>query len=131
MPSRISKMILVVVTLIAGLSTLLVVSLARTKAPSAERQRTEVEATTLFPTGFEPRAITRPQGKFILAVDNRSLNQQVDLQLIKVNGNRISGKIMRMRELRWRQLIDLPPGNYVVTEANNPQWRFDITITPR
>lgn len=39
----------------------------------------QAEIVTITPTGFEPSEITRPQGRFILAVDNRSGLNEVHL----------------------------------------------------
>lgn len=99
--------------------------------PKADRERIEVEPVTLRRTGFEPSAITRPRGSFMLAIDNRSQIPDLDFRLARLNGNQQAAKRMRGRELRWRQLVDLSPGEYVLTEANHPQWRCQIVITAR
>ena len=94
------------------------------------RGRLEVELITLRPTGFEPNALTRSRGRFLLALDNRSRAAEVDIQLTSMNGERVAAKRMKMRELRWRQVIDLPAGQYVLSEANNAEWRCEIIISP-
>ena len=52
---------------------------------AAQRQRTianmEAELVTVTPHGFEPREITRPQGAFLLLIDNRSGLKSVEAQL--------------------------------------------------
>jgi hypothetical protein len=98
--------------------------------PQTSRERIEVEPVTLRARGFEPSAITRPRGQFLLAVDNRSGFPDLDFRLVGLNGNQQAAKRMRGRELRWRQLVDLPPGDYVLTEANHPRWHCQISITP-
>jgi hypothetical protein len=93
--------------------------------------RVEVEPTTLRTEGFEPARITRPQGRFLLAVDNRSQVPDLVFVLDRVAGIRQVEKRMRGRQLRWRQLLDLSPGDYLLTEANHPAWRCVIRITAR
>jgi hypothetical protein len=93
--------------------------------------RIEVEALTLRTTGFEPAQVTRPQGRFMLAVDNRTEIPDLEFRLNQPNQNPVSAKKMLGRELRWRQLLDLPPGQYILTELNHPRWRAQIKITPQ
>jgi hypothetical protein len=102
-----------------------------TQSPGLPSTRIEVEPFTLRPNGFEPERITRPKGFFMLAVDNRSRVPDLVFQLSDVNGNQRAGKQLRGRELRWRQLVDLPPGDYVLAVASHPQWRGEIRITTR
>ena len=102
-----------------------------TQGPALPSTRIEVETFTLRPNGFEAARITRPKGLFLLAVDNRSRVPDLVFELSDVVGNQPAGKRMRGRELRWRQLVDLPPGDYVLTVARHPQWRAQLRITPR
>jgi|SRR5262245_201103 len=73
---------------------------------------------TLQPHGFEPAEITRKAGQFLLAVDNRSGVHEPEFRVDRVTGNRVHDKKMAKGRLAWRQLVDLPPGNYVLTEAS-------------
>lgn len=98
---------------------------------SSDRGRVEVEPLTLKPQGFEPSTIIRPHGRFILAIDNRSEMPDLTFRLVHSAGQQVASKKMRGRELRWRQLLDLPPGKYLLTESNHSQWQAKITITPR
>ena len=93
--------------------------------------RLTVELITLRPFGFEPAEISRPQGRFLLAINNRTGLQEIDLQLNHETGNRL--RQMRKPKGRhdWRELLDLPPGRYILTEANHKNWVCKITITPR
>jgi hypothetical protein len=95
------------------------------------RERVEVELITLRRNGFEPVEIRRPQGPFILGVDNRSGIDGVELQLERVGGGRLPALQSRSRKLSWRELVNLPPGEYLLTEANHSNWVCAISITPR
>jgi len=92
-------------------------------------QRIETELITLYQSGFEPREITRPQGPFILGVDNRTGLDGVELQLNRAGGTRVNALQTRKRKISWRDIVDLAPGHYVVSEVNHPEWSCQITIT--
>ena len=77
---RLRLFLLLVLLLISG--TLI---WARWKAPELrssnpiQSPQLETELVTITPTGFQPGEITRSQGRFMLAVDNRSGLDEVDL----------------------------------------------------
>jgi hypothetical protein len=90
----------------------------------------EAETIAIRPWGFEPDQIKRPQGRFILRVDNRSGLSEVTLQLDNETGSRLRSKTVPETRLDYREIIDLPPGTYPLPEAGNPDWACRITITP-
>lgn len=94
-------------------------------------ERIETELVTISPRGFEPGEITRPAGKFILAVDNRSGVEEVELRLDRLRGNR--QRVVKVKRNRpgWREMLDLAPGTYVLSEANHADWTCRITITQK
>ena len=105
----------------------------KSNEPSAQRSDTELEAelVTATPAGFEPSEITRPQGRFLLAVDNRSGLGELDLYLERQTGGRLNITLSRKGKLAWRQVLDLPPGQYVLRAANDENWRCNLTLTAR
>lgn len=97
----------------------------------ASGERLEAELLTIRPTGFDPVEITRPRGRFILVVNNRSGVHDLELRLDRERGERqIEVRLPRGR-LGWKKLVDPPPGTYILTEANHPDWVCRINITPR
>jgi hypothetical protein len=96
---------------------------------SAQPARVEAELITILPTGFEPAQITRPSGKFLLAVENRSGISQIDFQLSAESGNRIVEVSRTWERSDWSDVVNPPPGRYVLTERNHPAWQCVITIT--
>lgn len=108
-----------------------------TAAPSsstyAEKPPVRVEAERLVVRryGFEPAQITRPHGKFLIALDNRSGMDNLDLQLVAEHGGESRRVSLSGGKPRWREILNLPPGSYLLTEAGHPQWQCRITITPR
>jgi hypothetical protein len=91
----------------------------------------ETELVTITPTGFEPAEITRPQGHFMLAVDNRSGLEQVDLYFERETGGRVNVAFSRKSKLAWRDTVDFPPGRYLLRAANDESWHCMIKITTR
>ena len=81
---------------------------------------------TIRPTGFDPSEASIPQGKFLLAVDNKSGLDVVTLRLTREGD---------ARETRWslegaklREKLSLAAGTYVLTEAAHPEWRSSLTV---
>ena len=111
------------------------VSTADNRVALAASQRSytgpQTELITLRRTGFDPRQITRPQKQFVLAVDNLTGQDEIVLRLDREAGNRLQEVRVPKEKLNWRVWVDLPPGNYLLTEARHPNWVCRITITPR
>jgi hypothetical protein len=109
----------------------------KTAPPSAMPQRSrpianfESELITITPHGFEPREITRPEGRFLLMVDNRSGVAATSLALRSEAGQRTREMRIPREEPNWSEAVELPPGRYVLTEADHPRWLCRITITAR
>lgn len=103
-----------------------------TAAPNVwNNTQPEAELVTITPTGFEPSQITRLQGPFILAVDNRSGLDEVELYLERETGSRTDVQLNRKRKLAWREILDLPSGRYVLRAVDYADWRCTITVRPR
>ena len=103
--------------------------------PSTAQQTEHIQAEVVVirRTGIEPATITRPKGRFLLLVYNRSGLSEVGLRL-----DRVTGALLRLHDVRvpnqkldWRSVEDLNPGDYVLTEASHPGWACHITITPK
>lgn len=98
---------------------------------NSSAQRLEAETIAIRPWGFEPEEIIRPRGKFILRVDNRSGLDEVDLQITREIGGPLHAARVPRGKLDWRELIDPPPGTYVLRETGHPAWSCRIIVTPR
>ena len=90
----------------------------------------EVELITLKPEGFEPSEIVRPKGPFVLLVDDRSGKEGSSLRLQRLLGERLRDVNTTRRKSEWYDLIDLPPGDYVLSDAENATKRCRITLRP-
>ena len=90
----------------------------------------EAEVITILPGGFEPTEITRPKGRFLLSVENRSGLQHVEFQLSAETGIRVFQANRTWERADWNEVVNPPPGRYVLTETNHPTWQCVVTITP-
>lgn len=90
----------------------------------------EVELITLRPAGFEPSEITRPKDSFVLFIDDRSGKENSSLTLQRVNGERLRAVNLNRKKTEWNGVLDLPPGTYVLQDANNSELRCQITVLP-
>jgi hypothetical protein len=91
----------------------------------------EARLITFQPYGFEPSEVTLKAEPFLLAVDNRSGVHEPVFRVNRVAGGRLHEVRMAKGRLAWRQLVNLSPGDYVLTEATHPDLVCRITITPR
>ncbi len=89
----------------------------------------ESELITITPHGFEPQEITRPQGRFMLMVDNRSGLATTSLSLTSEAGSRTHEIGIPREAPNWSEIVDLPPGRYVLRESEHPRWACRIRIT--
>ena len=102
-----------------------------TPASVSQRSETlEVELITVESYGFEPSTITRPKGPFMLLVDDRTGKDSSSLQLQRVNGERVRDVSTNKTKSEWNGLIDLPPGDYILTIAGSPESQCQIRIQP-
>jgi hypothetical protein len=85
---------------------------------------------TISPRGFEPGAFSIPQGKFFILVENRSGLHSVNLRLDRMSVSRLYDVHVPREQLDWAELLDLSPGEYVLTEADHPDWACRFTVTP-
>lgn len=98
------------------------------RPPGAANQDIEVEVITATPAGFEPATITRARGPFILALHNRSGNRELVLRIYRVSGEQLHEVRLRTGSRRQHQRLDLPPGEYIISEAGHPEWRCQLVV---
>jgi len=107
---------------------------AQTDLSVQQEERIESELITLRGFGFEPAVIKRPAGDVIFILNNRSNLKDVSLTLTRVQGSRPTDKVkdvgLRKGQVNWVERFNLPPGDYVFTEASRPDWKCSITLTP-
>lgn len=93
-------------------------------------ERLEVERVTLRPDGFEPSAITRPHGRFLFAVNDRSgTSGELLFRLYRESGEALREMRSSHRRREERKIFDIAPGRYVLRVVGHPDWVCQITIT--
>lgn len=93
-----------------------------------EDQNVEVEVITATPANFEPATITRARGPFILAIHNRSGEKDLVLRIHRNSHEQLYEVRLRTGSRRQHQRLDLPPGEYIISEAGHPEWRCQLVI---
>jgi hypothetical protein len=101
-----------------------------TPATLQRADRLEIELITLRPYGFEPAEISRPKGQFVLFVEDQSGRNDASLRLQKLDGGQVRDVNTSRMKSEWHDVINLPSGEYVLTDASNPESRCQITILP-
>jgi hypothetical protein len=91
-------------------------------------QKLEIEAVTITPDGFEPQQIERPAGPFILSVTNQSGADELNVRIETDQHERFREKSLPLLTRYWRERINPPPGKYVITEENHPEWTLTFII---
>jgi hypothetical protein len=95
----------------------------------------EVVLIVLTPQGFDETVITRPKGKFLLVVESRLGLKEPSFALSRIVGNNSKDKlkdgVIKKGRRNWSEELDLNPGEYELTEVNNPDWSCKLTITPK
>jgi len=100
-----------------------------TRARSGGQEVPQTELITVTPTGFEPAEITRPAGRFILSVENRSGLEEVTLVLRDATGRELLREHVPNERLDWSGALDLPAGAYLLSEEGHPGWACTLTLT--
>jgi len=103
-------------------------NVSTSSAPVQRGRRLEVEVVTITADGFEPQEIQHPPGPFILAVRNQSGIDSLMVQLESEQRNKVREKSLPLETPFWREVINVPPGKYIITEANHPEWSLSLTI---
>ena len=83
--------------------------------------------TTLGRMDFEPPEAERSGGRFRLVVANDSGRENLTFRLLGAGGREIL-RGQTTGASGWARELDLPPGQYVLTEMNNPAQLFTVKV---
>lgn len=86
-----------------------------------------VVSLQVTPSGFEPGETIVPHGKFLILVQNRSGNRDLNFYLIRENQERLAASEAQKRD--WKAHVQLGPGTYIVGETSHPEWQSVIRVT--
>ncbi|HEV3470193.1 MAG TPA: hypothetical protein VG148_12785 [Pyrinomonadaceae bacterium] len=100
------------------------------RAAALQSGRTvEAEVITVTADGFEPAEITRPAGRFLLVVENRSGVESITFHISDEAGELLKQVALPAEKPDWAEELDLPAGRYRLAEAGHPDWSCLITVT--
>jgi hypothetical protein len=85
-------------------------------------------AVILTPNGFQPPQLTRPPGKFVLAVVPQIGSLDFSFRLDDGLGRHLRAAQVPSEQPHWADVYDLPPGTYTLRELNHAEWVCQITI---
>lgn len=91
--------------------------------------QTRAELITITPRGFEPSQITRPAGRALVVVVNKSEHPTTTLRLLAENGSVLGQVQMPRNRRRWSQFVTLVPGRYRIVDVNRPNVFCNIEVT--
>jgi hypothetical protein len=97
-------------------------------AGATASQDVETVSVVLGPEGFAPQSIERATGAFRLTVENQSGVAELNLQLKRNGGGQEGQWTVTPGAQSWSEVLDLSTGVYVLTEANNPAWLYEIRV---
>jgi len=103
---------------------------AQLGASAAQRTKEKIGSESILITryGFQPAEIRRAPGKFFLEVQNRSGVNPLVLRVSAQNGSTLKEITVTSDQLDWADEVNLPGGQYSVTEFNRG-WTCRLTIT--
>jgi uncharacterized cupredoxin-like copper-binding protein len=97
---------------------------------AAQKQVTPTLAINLTRFGFEPAAATVPAGNCFLAVRNLTGRDGIDLTILRKNGDNLLTERTQKEKKRWDRVLNLTPGEYVLSVADRPDWTYTLTVLP-
>lgn len=87
---------------------------------------------SIRPEAIEPAQVTVPKGKYLLLLSNRTGLPELSVQLSRTNDNEEKLKDLKFANksrYRWKGLLELPPGDYLLSVPSHPEWVCRITAT--
>lgn len=98
---------------------------------SSNQKTIEVVVVTLSPNGFFPKEVVFPKKKFILALNNRTGESSLLLNLFRDKTNKLQEKPLKNETMSLQWELDLASGNYELRELNHPNWVLTLTDTKK
>lgn len=99
--------------------------------PRPPGTRVTSHVLTVSARGFDPAEVSWPKGRIFLTVNNLSNVNELVLRLDREVGGRVKEMKLRSKKERAAGVLDLPPGDYLLTEAGHPGWVCRIKVTPQ
>lgn len=94
---------------------------------SATEDVPQVVSLQVTPSGFEPRETIAPKGKFLILLQNRTGQRDLNFWLARENEGRVAESKREQRD--WSAKVQLAPGTYIIGETSHPEWQSIIRVT--
>lgn len=82
-------------------------------------------------TGMEPAEVTLTAGQYYLLVQNASGRDQFTVRVERENGERLHNVNVERYQRKWKQVLNLSPGRYIISEPDHPRLTCRIEVTSR
>lgn len=99
------------------------------QSPATQQIRSAL-AINLTRFGFEPAAATVSAGKCFITIRNMTGTDSINLTISSKQGQTLLAEKTQKERRRWDKLLDLTPGDYVISAEGNPDWVYALTILP-
>ena len=100
-----------------------------TAAQVAPSPRIKAIYFRITPLGIEPAELTLPAGRYLVAIDNDSGFNVVDVKIDKEGGPRLGNAQLPSGRRKWREYVDFTPGRHVLTDSTDTKRVCRLTIT--
>jgi len=87
----------------------------------------QVISLQVTPSGFEPSETIAPKGKFLILLQNRTGQRDLNFWLVRENEGRVAESKSQNRD--WSAQVQLGPGTYIIGETSHPEWQSIIRVT--
>jgi len=94
---------------------------------STNEDEPQVISLEANPSGFEPAETIVHRGKFLILLQNRSGQRDLNFWLARENQERLAESEPQKRD--WKAQVQLGPGTYVIGETSHPEWKATIRVT--
>lgn len=96
---------------------------------AAQSPRIKAIYFRITPLGIEPAELTLPAGRYLVAIDNDSGFNVVDVKIDKERGPRLGNAQLPSGRRKWREFVVFTPGVFVFTDPGNANRVCSLTIT--
>lgn len=113
-------------TVAAGVPSSSPVAAATQVAPAPRIKAIYFRITSL---GIEPAELTLPAGRYLVAIDNDSGFNAVDIKIDKEGGPRVGSAQLPSGRRKSKGYVDFTPGRFVFTDSGDANRVCRLTIT--
>jgi hypothetical protein len=106
-----------------SLGILLVLALAARGQQTAKALvQVDTQLIELNQYGFIPKQVTRGKAQYYIFVRNVTGLRNLTVKLVDRSGTTTTQQNLTATSPHWRELLQLSPGKYTLSEASHPSW---------